>query len=225
MSDRLTTSPSAPATSEICVTRREPSRRRLMCTTRSSAEAIWSRMARSGRSMPAISVIVSSRNERVPRRVGVHGRQRAVVAGVHGLQHVEGLAAADLADDDAVGPHAQRVAHQVADGDAAAALDVRRTGLEADEVLLVELELGRVLDGDDALGLGDERRQHVEQRRLPGAGAAADQDVEPAGDAGRQELGRLGRQGAEGDQVVDRQPVLGELPDRSAPGRRSRAAG
>ena len=80
------------------------------------------------------------------------------MAGVHRLQHVERRGVADLADDDAVGPHAQRVADQVADRDLALALDVRRAGLEAQHVLLVELELGGVLDGDDALVLGDERR-------------------------------------------------------------------
>ena len=53
--------------------------------------------------------------ERVARGVGVHRRQRAVVARVHGLEHVERLRAADLADDDPVGAHAQRVAHEVAD--------------------------------------------------------------------------------------------------------------
>ena len=52
--------------------------------------------------------------ERVARAVGVDGRQAAVVAGVHRLQHVERLGAAHLADDDAIGPHAQRVDHQVA---------------------------------------------------------------------------------------------------------------
>src|SRR5690606_7558607 len=35
--------------------------------------------------------------------VGVDGGEGAVVAGGHRLEHVEGLAAADLADDDAVG--------------------------------------------------------------------------------------------------------------------------
>src|SRR6478735_3574916 len=35
----------------------------------------------------------------VARRVGVDRREGAVVAGVHGLEHVEGFAAADLADD------------------------------------------------------------------------------------------------------------------------------
>ncbi len=73
------------------------------------------------------------------------------MAGVHGLEHVERFARPDLADDDAVGPHAQGVAHQLADGDGALALDVGRACLERDHVLLAELELGGVLDGHDAL--------------------------------------------------------------------------
>ena len=36
-----------------------------------------------------------------------------LVAGVHRLEHVQGLGAAYFADDDAVGPHAQAVANQV----------------------------------------------------------------------------------------------------------------
>ena len=85
--------------------------------------------------------------------------------------------------------------------------------LEPDHVLLLELQLDRVLDGDDALSLGDERGQHVEQRRLAGAGAAGDDDVQPRLDAGLEQLGHLGDQGAEADQVVDLERVLGELPD------------
>ncbi len=73
------------------------------------------------------------------------------MARVHRLEHVERLRAADLADDDAVGAHAQCVAHELADADLALALDVRRARLERDHVLLLELELGRVLDRDDAL--------------------------------------------------------------------------
>ena len=41
--------------------------------------------------------------------VGVDGGERTFVAGVHGLQHVEGFFAADLADHDAVGAHTQAV--------------------------------------------------------------------------------------------------------------------
>ena len=50
--------------------------------------------------------------QRVAGAVGVDGGERAVVAGVHGLEHVEGLAATALPDDDPVGPHAQGVARR-----------------------------------------------------------------------------------------------------------------
>ena len=101
--------------------------------------------------------------ERVTRRVGVDRGQRALVARVHRLEHVQRLGAANLADDDPVRPHAQRVADELADPHLALALDVRRAGLEADPVLLLELELGCVLDRDDALRLGDEGRQRVQR--------------------------------------------------------------
>ena len=163
--------------------------------------------------------------EHVARRVGVAGRHRAVVAGVHGLEHVERLAAAALADDDAVGPHAQGVAHQVADGDRALALDVRRPRLQRDDVLLAQLELGRVLDGDDALVVGDERRQDVEHRRLAGAGAARDEDVQAGLDARAQEVEHLGRRRAEADQVVGRQRRGRELADGEHRADQRRSAG
>ena len=77
------------------------------------------------------------------------------MAGVHRLQHVEGFGAAHLADDDAVRPHAQRVAHQVALVDLARALDVGRPRFQLDDVRLLQLQLGRVLDGDDAFAVVD----------------------------------------------------------------------
>ena len=48
--------------------------------------------------------------QRIARGVGVDRAHRAVMAGVHRLQHVERFRPAHLADDDAIGPHAQRVA-------------------------------------------------------------------------------------------------------------------
>ena len=77
------------------------------------------------------------------------GGHRALVAGVHRLDHVERLGASALADDDPVGPHAEGVLDQVGRGDRPLALDVRRPGLQADDVLLLELQLGGVLDRDD----------------------------------------------------------------------------
>ena len=50
-------------------------------------------------------------------------------------------------------------------------------GLEPHQVYLVELQLGRVLDEHDAIIRRQERRERVQQRRLPGTGPAADQDV------------------------------------------------
>ena len=67
----------------------------------------------------------------VARAVGVNRGQRAVVAGIHGLHHVERFFAAHLADDDAVRPHAQRVNHQLPDMDRPVAFDVGGPGFHS----------------------------------------------------------------------------------------------
>jgi len=79
------------------------------------------------------------------------------VARVHGLEHVQRLRRTALADDDAIRAHTERVADQLSDGDGALALDVGWAGLQRDDVFLPELQLGGILDGDDALVVGDER--------------------------------------------------------------------
>ncbi len=135
------------------------------------------------------------------------------MAGVHGLEHVHGLAATDLTDDDPVGAHTERVDQQQPLGHLAPSLDVRGPGLQADHVGLPELELGRVLDRDDALVRRDERRQDVQQRRLPGAGPTGDQDVEACLHHGPEQLEHRLGQAAGPEQVVARQRVPLELPD------------
>ena len=82
--------------------------------------------------------IVSTRDSASRGAFACTVRHRPVVAGVHRLQHVQRLGAADLADDDAVGPHAQGVADEVADRDLALALDVRGARFQAQHVALVE---------------------------------------------------------------------------------------
>ena len=104
------------------------------------------------------------------------------VAGVERLEQIGGLAAPDLADDDVVGPVAQRVPHQVADRDGGLGAD--SPGLEAEAVGAVDPEFERVLDGDDPLVFGQQLDQRVEERRLARARASGDQDV-PAGQEGR----------------------------------------
>ena len=79
------------------------------------------------------------------------------------------------------GPHAQRVLDQIAHGDLALALEIGRAGLQPHDMRLLQLQLGRVLDRDHALAGVDQLRHGVEHRGLAGAGAAGDDDVEPAG--------------------------------------------
>ena len=125
--------------------------------------------------------------EQVPAGVRVGGRQGPVVAGVHRLEHVEGFTPADLADDDPVGAHPEGVADEVTNRHLAATLDVRRPRLERDDVRLMQAELGRVFDRDQALLVRDERGQDAEERRLAAAGATADDEVGTSSDARREE--------------------------------------
>ena len=119
MSWRVMTPDSMPVTSVRWVTRRVPSRSRLRWTIEVDGRGDLLPDGPGGQVEAGHEHHGLEPGQGVAGRVGVHGRQRALVAGVHGLEHVEGLAAPDLADDDAVGPHAQRVADQVADGDLA----------------------------------------------------------------------------------------------------------
>ena len=88
----------------------------------------------------------------VGRRVRVHGSGAAFVAGVHRREQVDDLGPADLAEHEAVGAHAQRLAHEVAQRHDARALDVGGARLHAHDVRMVGVELRRVLDDDEALG-------------------------------------------------------------------------
>ena len=135
------------------------------------------------------------------------------MAGVHRLQQVEDLRSAHFADDDALGPHTQAVLDEVAHGDLALAFEVGRARFEAHDMRLLQLQFGRVLAGDDALVAVDIVGQAVEQRRLAGAGTAGDDDVAADAADDLQHLGAFGRDGAELDELVERQLVLLELAD------------
>ena len=185
-------SPSMPCTSVMCVTRRVPSRSRVMWTIRLTAEATCSRMARSGMSIPAISTSVSRRAIASRGELAWTVEMEPSWPVFMACSMSRRFAAADLAHHNPVRPHAQRVPDQVADGDLALALDVRRAAFQPDHVLLLELELHGVLDGYDPLVRRDEPGQDVEEGGLSRAGAAGDDDVHPGHDAGVQELRHLG---------------------------------
>ena len=151
----------------------------------------------------------------VARRVGVDRGHRAFMTGVHRLQHVEGFLAAALAEDDAVGPHAQRVLDEFALTDFAFALDVRRPRLHAADMRLLQLQFRGVLDGDQALVFGDEGRQRVEHRRLAGAGAAGNDRGDARLHRRRKHLGHRRAQRADVDQLAEVERLLGEFADRN----------
>src|SRR6185503_12504150 len=99
-------------------------------------------------------------SDSISRIVGVDGGERAVVTGVHGLQHVERFLASNLADDDAVGTHTEGIDYQIANTDGAVAFDVGGPSFHARHVRLSEPQLSRVFDGDNALVFRDVGRQH-----------------------------------------------------------------
>ena len=81
----------------------------------------------------------------------MHGRERAFVAGVHGLEHIERFRAAHFADDDPVRAHTQRIPHEIALGNLPTPFRRWWPGLQRDPVPLLETQLQRILDRDDAL--------------------------------------------------------------------------
>ena len=69
------------------------------------------------------------------------------------------------------GAHPKGVDQQVAHGDLTGPFRAHSPSLEAHDVRLLELELGRVLDGDEPLAVGNLPRERVHERRLPRARA------------------------------------------------------
>src|ERR1035437_2425787 len=148
--------------------------------------------------------------------IGVHRAHGPLDAGVHGLEHVQGFGAAALANDDAVGAHAEGGAQQNALVDAAFLIEVGRAGFELDHVALLELQFRRVFDGDDALFLRDEARQRVEHGGLAGAGSAGDQHGNLALHARRKEAQDAGSERLERHHFVLRDDVAAEPADAEA---------
>ena len=141
--------------------------------------------------------------QRIGGRVRVHGRQRAVVAGVERGQQVERLGPAHLADHDPVGPHAQRVAKQVADRHLAPPLDARRPALEPHHVRLAQAKLGRVLDRDHPLARRRCRPDSALSRVVfPDPVPPEIRMLRRASHRGGEQVAKLGGQGARGDQLV-----------------------
>jgi len=143
--------------------------------------------------------------ERILGPLGVHRGERPVVARRHGLQHVQRLAAAHLAHDEPIGPHAQGVTHEIADSDLAGALQARAARLEPRHVRAVDAQLGGILDRDDPLTGVDAGGQRAQQRGLAARRATADHDREARAHAALEQIGIGLGERAELDQLAQRE--------------------
>ena len=182
---------------------------------RSSADAICSRIARIGRSKPAIRIMVSMRAS----------ASRGVLAWTVVSEPSWPVFIACSMSSASPRGHsptmmrsgrmrsALRTRSRIAT--LASALDVRPGALPACSTWSCwSCSSVGVLDRHDALVLGDEVGQHVEHRGLAGAGTAGDDDVQSAADTRLEEARPVWRADrAERDEVVDAERVLAELTD------------
>lgn len=106
-------------------------------------------------------------HEGLARVVRVDRREGTLVAGVHRLEQVERLGAPGLAEQDAVGSHAEAVSHKLARRDLALAVGAGLAGFQPHHMRVFKPEFRRVLDGDDAFAMGNRRRKRVQQGCFP----------------------------------------------------------
>src|SRR6185369_2026798 len=94
----------------------------------------------------------------------------------------------DLSHDDAVGPHAERVNHELTDVNRASAFYVGGTRFNARHVGLLQAQFRGVFNRDDALVVRDVGGNGVEQGGFSGTRTAADQNVQARLDAAFQKF-------------------------------------
>ena len=214
MSCIVITSPSIPVISVTPVTRRVPSDIRESWTTRLTAEATCWRTALSGMLRLAIATIVSRR----------YSASRGLLAWIvvrlpsWPVFMACSMSSASSPRTSPTTMRSGRMRRALMTSSRwlhrALALDVGRARLEPHHVPLPQHQLGGVFDGDDALAIGDEAREHVEERGLAGAGAARDEDVEARADRRLEEVQHRLRQRLALDEVLGAEPVGAEPADR-----------
>ncbi len=146
--------------------------------------------------------------------VRVHRGGAALMAGVQSDEQLDHLGAAELADDQPVRTHPQRLTHQLAQRDGARAFDVGGAGHQPHRVRVVEHDLGGVLDDHEPLGRRHQPEQRTEQRRLARTRAAGDDEREPRlHDRGKHLGNVVGHAAARGERV-QRERLTRQHPQR-----------
>ena len=111
---------------------------------------------------------VRQSRQRLLRRVRMDSAQAALVAGVERLEQIERLGPAYLADENPVRAVAQGRAHEVGDGDGRqrgfrTEWQLRPSGLESQQVRLLEMDFRGFFDHHDAIPVWDPCREGVEE--------------------------------------------------------------
>src|SRR5215216_4278320 len=190
-------SPSMPVISAIEVTRRLPSASRCSCTTMRSAAEIWPRIESCDIGRPAMPIICSK------REIASRGLFAWIVA-------IEPSWPVFMAWSMSKASSPRHSPRMMRSGRMRSAFLTRSRW----RMRLLQLKLGRVLDRDQALGVGDVGRESVQHRRLAGAGAAGDDRGDARLDRRREQLGHLRLDRADLDELLERQLRLRELADR-----------
>jgi len=128
-------------------------------------------MARSGMLRLAMEHMFRNTASASRGRVGVHRGQRTLVTRVHRLQHVKSFLATDLANHNPSGRIRRLLMTSCRCRTAPLPSMFRRPGLEADHVLLLQLQFSGIFDGNNAVGVWDISRKDIQQRGFAGAGS------------------------------------------------------
>ena len=104
--------------------------------------------------------------------------------------------AATFSHDDPVRPHAQAVAQKIALNNLSFAFNVGRPGFQGDNVILLELHLGCIFNGNNAFVPWNKAGQDVQQRCFSAAGSPGYDDIQSGFDDAFQYFGNFGGEGS-----------------------------
>ncbi len=111
--------------------------------------------------IPHHNHVFDSRN-RIAGCIGVDRRHATIMASVHRLKHVKRFTGTYLTDNNSVWPHSQRVPHQVSLSDLTLSFETGRPRLQPNDMRLLQLQFGGILNSDDAFRVVDELANRVE---------------------------------------------------------------
>ena len=144
--------------------------------------------------------------------------ERTGMAGVEGIEQRACLDSAHFAENDTVGSPAERGPEKIVERN----ICLEGIGLtfHGQDVRLLDVKLGSILNDDDAFLFRDCIRQNSQKRGLSCASSSADKQGFPTANLLFQKIRKRPRERAASDQVIDGVMAAGELPYRER-GRRA----